>query len=112
MTYDCIIAASIAAATPITASADVSTLATITTETRIINRHPLQVLSKLFVICLVVLVYVFLGGMRGTAIANTAQTIVFIVLCLITFLIMFLIKTPRNNFGCKVCIGGFSTAFL
>jgi SSS family solute:Na+ symporter len=40
------------------------------------------------VICLVVLVYVFLGGMRGTAIANTAQTIVFIVLGLITFLII------------------------
>ncbi|HIA62260.1 MAG TPA: sodium:solute symporter family protein [Planctomycetes bacterium] len=40
------------------------------------------------VICLVVLIYVFFGGMRGTAIANTAQTIVFMILGLITFVIV------------------------
>ena len=40
------------------------------------------------VICLVVLIYVFFGGMRGTAIANTAQTIVFMILGLITFVII------------------------
>lgn len=37
------------------------------------------------VICLVVLAYVFLGGMRGTAWANTFQTIVFMVLGVVTF---------------------------
>ena len=40
------------------------------------------------VICIVVLIYVFLGGMRGTAMANTAQTLVFMVLGLVTFLII------------------------
>lgn len=40
------------------------------------------------VICIVVLVYVFFGGMRGTAMANTAQTMVFMVLGLITFVII------------------------
>ncbi|MCA9040082.1 MAG: sodium:solute symporter family protein [Planctomycetaceae bacterium] len=38
------------------------------------------------VICGVVLVYVFFGGMRGTAWANTFQTLVFMVLGVITFL--------------------------
>ena len=37
------------------------------------------------VICLVVLTYVFFGGMRGTAWANAFQTCVFMVLGLITF---------------------------
>jgi len=37
------------------------------------------------VICLVVLIYVFFGGVRGTAWANTFQTIVFIVLGVVTF---------------------------
>jgi len=37
------------------------------------------------VICLVVLVYVFFGGMRGTAWANTFQTLVFMVLGIVTF---------------------------
>jgi len=36
-------------------------------------------------ICLVVLSYVFLGGMRGTAWANAFQTIVFMVLGIVTF---------------------------
>ncbi len=40
------------------------------------------------VICIVVLIYVFFGGMRGTAMANTAQTIVFMILGLITFFIV------------------------
>ncbi|MGI9519482.1 MAG: sodium:solute symporter family protein [Pirellulaceae bacterium] len=37
------------------------------------------------VICLVVLTYVFFGGMRGTAWANTLQTTVFMVLGVVTF---------------------------
>lgn len=37
------------------------------------------------VICAVVLIYVFLGGMRGTAWANALQTCVFMVLGLVTF---------------------------
>jgi SSS family solute:Na+ symporter len=36
-------------------------------------------------ICVVVLIYVFLGGVRGTAWANAFQTIVFIVLGIVTF---------------------------
>ena len=37
------------------------------------------------IICCVVLVYVFFGGMRGTAWANTFQTIVFMILGCVTF---------------------------
>jgi len=37
------------------------------------------------VICLVVLIYVFFGGVRGTAWANAFQTIVFIILGCVTF---------------------------
>ncbi len=37
------------------------------------------------VICLVVLVYVFFGGMRGTAWANTFQTLVFMILGVVAF---------------------------
>lgn len=37
------------------------------------------------VICCVVLVYVFFGGMRGTAWANTFQTVIFMILGLVTF---------------------------
>ncbi len=40
------------------------------------------------VICLVVLIYVFFGGMRGTAWANTFQTLVFMVLGVVTFYII------------------------
>ncbi len=40
------------------------------------------------VICLVVLVYVFAGGMRGTAWANTFQTAVFMVLGVVTFVVI------------------------
>ncbi|MAT16725.1 MAG: sodium:proline symporter [Planctomyces sp.] len=39
-------------------------------------------------ICGVVLVYVFFGGMRGTAWANTFQTIVFMVLGVVTFMVI------------------------
>jgi SSS family solute:Na+ symporter len=39
-------------------------------------------------ICGVVLVYVFLGGMRGTAWANTFQTAVFMVLGVVTFFVI------------------------
>ena len=38
------------------------------------------------IICGVVLIYVFFGGMRGTAWANTFQTIVFMILGLVTFI--------------------------
>jgi len=40
------------------------------------------------VICGIVLIYVFFGGMRGTAWANTFQTIVFMVLGIVTFYII------------------------
>jgi SSS family solute:Na+ symporter len=40
------------------------------------------------VICGVVLVYVFFGGMRGTAWANTFQTIVFMILGVVTFFVV------------------------
>lgn len=40
------------------------------------------------VICLVVLTYVFYGGMRGTAWSNAFQTLVFLVLGLITFYVV------------------------
>jgi len=40
------------------------------------------------VICLVVLVYVFFGGVRGTAWANAFQTVVFMVLGCVTFLVI------------------------
>jgi len=39
-------------------------------------------------VCLVVLTYVFLGGMRGTAWANAFQTIVFMVLGLVAFFVI------------------------
>jgi len=47
---------------------------------------PKQIAS--FVICCVVLIYVFFGGMRGTAWANTFQTIVFMILGVVTFYII------------------------
>lgn len=40
------------------------------------------------IICSVVLIYVFFGGMRGTAWANAFQTIVFMVLGLVTFVVI------------------------
>ncbi len=40
------------------------------------------------IICSVVLIYVFFGGMRGTAWANTFQTIVFMVLGVVTFVVI------------------------
>lgn len=40
------------------------------------------------IVCLVVLIYVFLGGMRGTAWANAFQTMVFMILGLVTFVII------------------------
>lgn len=40
------------------------------------------------VICLVVLCYVFMGGMRGTAWANAFQTMVFMVLGIVTFCVI------------------------
>ena len=39
-------------------------------------------------ICIVVLIYVFFGGMRGTAWANAFQTIVFMILGLVTFVVI------------------------
>ncbi len=39
-------------------------------------------------VCFVVLVYVFFGGMRGTAWANAFQTIVFMVLGVVTFFVL------------------------
>lgn len=39
-------------------------------------------------ICIVVLVYVFFGGMRGTAWANTLQTLVFMVMGMVAFVVI------------------------
>lgn len=39
-------------------------------------------------ICVIVLIYVFLGGMRGTAWANTFQTLVFMILGMVTFVVI------------------------
>jgi solute:Na+ symporter, SSS family len=41
-----------------------------------------------FVICVVVLLYVFFGGMRGTAWANAFQTCVFMILGVVTFFVI------------------------
>ncbi|MEX1223740.1 MAG: sodium:solute symporter family protein, partial [Pirellulales bacterium] len=41
-----------------------------------------------FMICCVVLIYVFAGGMRGTAWANAFQTIVFMALGIVTFYVI------------------------
>lgn len=41
-----------------------------------------------FGICCIVLIYVFFGGMRGTAWANTFQTLVFMVLGVVTFYVL------------------------
>ncbi|RMG40438.1 MAG: sodium:solute symporter family protein [Planctomycetota bacterium] len=40
------------------------------------------------VVCAVVLIYVFIGGMRGTAWANTLQTAVFMILGIVTFVVV------------------------
>ncbi|QEG24192.1 sodium:solute symporter family protein [Mariniblastus fucicola] len=40
------------------------------------------------VVCAVVLTYVFFGGMRGTAWANAAQTMIFMVLGVVTFVVL------------------------
>ncbi len=40
------------------------------------------------IICVVVLIYVFFGGMRGTAWANAFQTIVFMILGVVTFYVI------------------------
>jgi SSS family solute:Na+ symporter len=39
-------------------------------------------------ICIVVLIYVFFGGVRGTAWANAFQTLVFMILGLVTFIVL------------------------
>ncbi len=65
----------------------------------VINKVTLGALPELFagsgggvpkalgslVVCVVVLLYVFFGGMRGTAWANTFQTLVFMILGMVTF---------------------------
>jgi len=40
------------------------------------------------IVCIVVLIYVFLGGVRGAAWANTLQTLVFVVLGVVTFAVI------------------------
>ena len=40
------------------------------------------------VVCVIVLIYVFLGGVRGTAWANAMQTVVFILLGVVTFMVI------------------------
>lgn len=50
-------------------------------------------------ICLVVLVYVFFGGMRGTAWANAFQTAVFMVLGVVTFYMLAMRMGTGNTFA-------------
>jgi SSS family solute:Na+ symporter len=50
------------------------------------------------VICLVVLTYVFFGGMRGTAWANTFQTAVFMILGMVSFVVIANGLGGRDNF--------------
>ncbi len=50
------------------------------------------------IICVVVLIYVFFGGMRGTAWANALQTCVFMVLGLVTFVTIANALGGTNNF--------------
>lgn len=50
------------------------------------------------VICLVVLIYVFFGGMRGTAWANAFQTIVFMALGMVTFYVIAMKLGGRESF--------------
>ena len=56
------------------------------------------------VICLVVLIYVFYGGMRGTAWANTFQTMVFMVLGVVTFVVI------ANKLGRQETLSGKSAS--
>lgn len=51
------------------------------------------------VICGVVLIYVFFGGMRGTAWANTFQTIVFMILGVVTFYMIAMTLGGKETFG-------------
>ena len=50
------------------------------------------------VICVVVLIYVFFGGMRGTTWANTLQTMVFMVLGVVTFYVIATKLGGQNDF--------------
>lgn len=50
------------------------------------------------VICGVVLIYVFFGGMRGTAWANTFQTMVFMVLGIVTFYMIAMQLGGKDSF--------------
>ncbi|MEQ9410452.1 MAG: sodium:solute symporter family protein [Fuerstiella sp.] len=50
------------------------------------------------IICGVVLIYVFFGGMRGTAWANTFQTIVFMVLGVVTFYVIAMKLGGQDSF--------------
>jgi len=50
------------------------------------------------IICVVVLIYVFFGGMRGTAWANTFQTMVFMVLGIVTFYFIAMKRGGKETF--------------
>ena len=49
------------------------------------------------VICMVVMVYVFFGGMRGTAWANAIQTMIFMVLGVVTFVLVAMKLGQQNS---------------
>ena len=55
------------------------------------------------VICVVVLIYVFFGGMRGTTWANTFQTIVFMVLGVVTFYVIASTPGRQRRFARRTC---------
>ena len=52
------------------------------------NLTPLSYVAGTGLICLVVLVYVFFGGMRATAWANTFQTLVFMIMGVVAFVVI------------------------
>lgn len=58
------------------------------------------------VICLVVLTYVFFGGMRGTAWANAFQTVIFMVLGVVTFGVIANKLGGQENLWENLCILG------
>lgn len=55
------------------------------------------------IVCAVVLVYVFFGGMRGTAWANAFQTSVFMVLGLVTFVVIANKLGGEDSFYANLC---------
>ncbi len=60
------------------------------------------------VICAIVLIYVFFGGMRGTAWANTFQTILFMVLGIVTFYMIAMKLGGKSTLYESICAASAS----